>query len=271
MRLPLILKEARFFVMDTRKVKKLSLLSFLFLFVIYFTIGYILGDSFSAIISRNILDIILAATELALGIWITLAVVEHSLKEDQSRQWKKVRKSTFSEIMHYINYITMSVPFFMLLELNDKDRRKSDEIRETIQNRMRNYENEGKIAVDAIMELQELLRGAYENIGGNTSRERDESIIRHLKLAYEDVRPMFDIIRTVLLPRVLAHSENDNLRQALINFEIASLKCDNLMRSLSSPLYPIKPGLQILASLIELLEPAACICWLIIDDLEKDP
>lgn len=260
--------------MDTRNAKKLSLVSFLFLVVIYFVTRCIYGDDFSAIISENIPNVILAVAELAVSIWITLAVVEHSLKEDQNRQWKKVRKSTFSEIIHYVSSITMSVPFFLLPELNEDDRKKSEDIRETIQNKMSNYENEGKMAVEAILKLQESLKGAYANIirnGENPSRERDEAIIGHWKLAYEDIRPKFDIIRTVLLPRILAHSENDNLRQALINLEIASIKCDNFMRSLSSPLYPIKPGPQILVSLIELLEPAACVCWFIVDDLENDP
>ena len=122
--MPFVQKVAKFLVMDTRKAKKLSLVLFLFILFIYFIIRYQQGDYFSAIISEKFLDVLLTAAELALSVWIALAVIEHSLKEDQSRHWKKVRKSTFSEIMHYVSYIAMSIPFFMLLELNKDDRKK---------------------------------------------------------------------------------------------------------------------------------------------------
>jgi hypothetical protein len=260
--------------MDTREAKALSLYYLFVSLILYFAIRALYGDDFSTIFSKNLPDAIATVAALAAGVWITLAVVEHALKEDQKRQWKKLRESTFSEIMNYVSYIAVSVPFFMFPALTEDDRKKSIEIGETIQNKMHNYKKEGKMAADAVLKLQQLLINTYDYIsvtGGKASEEQEKAIIEHMKSAYEDTKFMFDVIRTVLLPRVLGFSENDNLRQALINFEIASLECDNLMRSLSSPLYPIKPGLQILASLIKLLEPAACVCWFIVDDLEKDP
>jgi hypothetical protein len=259
-------------------------LSFYYLFVliiIYWLIETLYGDNFSTIILENLPDAIAAMAALAASVWITLTVVEHALKEDQKIQWKRIREGTYFEIVKYANHIVISLQISILSiphGLNDEERMQIKNINENICNKNENYKKEGSIAAEAIGQLWETIAKddtMYRLIEacGKMNEETQKKSIKTFKFVYRDIKFSLDIFRLVLIPRILIFSENVKLQEALINFEIESLKYENYVQSLSNPLVPkdAKPGLQILQSQIELLNLAAKVYWFIADDLKNDP
>lgn len=209
---------------------------------------------------------------LSVGAWITLAVVEHAITEDKKRLSDKLRDRTYFEIIDNITSISQSIYRSIPCGLTQEEINQIDKINDTIRDKTHNYKNEGKIAAEAIGELTVLLNDAHNNIikeCGTASKDQSERYIKQIMEPYKSVKFDLDVYRTVLLPRVFDFSENIELRDSLIYFEMTSLKYEKYMQSFDDPKYVTKP-LQIFGTIIGLLNGAANIYWFIVDDLEKD-
>lgn len=259
--------------MDSREAKALSLYYLFTSLIVYFAIEVLYGDDLFTILSKSLPNAMAGVAALAASAWITLAVVEHALREDKRKLSEKVRDKTYFEIIDYVTGISQSACISIPCGLTEEEREKIKSKFETISKKTHNYKKEGKGAAEAIGELSILLNDAHLRIieaCGKASENQVEQYIEQIKLPYKDIKFDLDIYRTILLPRVFDFSENAELRDALIYFEITSLKYEKHMRSFDDPLYATKPVIQFFGSLRDLLNGAANVYWFIIDDLERN-
>lgn len=254
--------------MNTSDAKAWSIYILYLSIIAYYISKTFFEDRLSKIFLDSLPSAMATIATLAASAYIALAVVQQSLKEDKRGRMKTVRDNTYSIIINNVSYIPIFIRSSIPCGLTEKENIKIKGINEIVIEKQNNFQDEGNIAYDSMLELIDILTEAKSRIIQKFEQSSDqerEKYINNVKVAYQDINYRFDIFRTSLMPRVLDFSENNELLDSMAFFEKAYLDYENYIRSPS-----IEISEQYFASLISILNSSANLYRLIIDDIEKN-
>jgi hypothetical protein len=244
--------------MNTNDVKYLCFYIFYTAIIFYLASEIYDGNDIITIFKKSFPHLMIVAATLASSAWITLGIIQRSLKDDKMERMETLRINTYTEIRTNIilvmNYVKLSIPFG-LTEQQDKKI-----------NSLAIAANDGTYISEALSGFVELLEDAKSRII-EESKNNMENYVKTIKLEYQNIGFYLNNFRNALFPRVLDFSENRDLVNALTNFEKKSFDYENLIRSLPNDNSNV-PIEEIVNSLIVLLSAAENVCFAISEDLE---